>query len=89
MNLELQIFSFIICFLYGNFHFLTFNLFRRYLNNKKNFIYLFYNFIFFVFHIFLFFLILILINNGILHIYFFLFYIFGVIFMMFCLRKFT
>lgn len=70
MNLEIQIQSLISSFVYGLFLSLLYNIFYKYLYHKKTIINLISNFLFTILNVLFYFFMLMLINKGILHVYF-------------------
>lgn len=72
MSLSVQIFSFIFSFFYGIFFEILLDLNTKIINSSKLFVKIIGTFLFVLFNSILYFIILMKINNGILHIYFFL-----------------
>ena len=69
MDLNTQVISLLVSFLYGVFFFITLFISKKLIYHKIFLIKILSNFVFVSIHIFIYFYILIKINNGILHIY--------------------
>ena len=80
MILDLQIRSLAFSFIYGIFFAFTYKINYKYLINNIFFFKLILSFLFTLDHILLYFILITKINNGILHIYFLLTFIIGIIF---------
>lgn len=72
MDLEIQIQSLISTCVYGMFLSFTYNLLYRFLYTKNKVMLVLNNFIYMIFNVFLYFTMLMLINNGVVHVYFLL-----------------
>ncbi len=77
MSLHVQILSFAVSFFYGIFFEMFLGVSEKVLYSSKLLVKIIGSFLFVMFHTLLYFIILIKINNGILHIYFFLCIILG------------
>lgn len=77
MSLSVQILSFVFSFFYGVFFEILLELNTKIIYSSKLFVKIIGTFLFVLFNTLLYFVILMKINNGILHIYFFLCIIFG------------
>lgn len=80
MILIIQIKSLFFSFIYGIFFALTYRINKKYLLSKNLYFKLILNFFFVLDHILIYFILIKLINKGILHVYFFLLFILGIIF---------
>ena len=78
MSLLLQVRSLAISFIYGMFFCFTFFLNKNIFLNKKNIFNILISILFVIDHIFLYFILLRIINNSILHIYFFFSFLLGI-----------
>jgi uncharacterized membrane protein YjjP (DUF1212 family) len=87
MSLDIQIVSFVFSFFYGIFFEILLELNSRIIYSSNWFIKIIGSFIFVIFNCLLYFLVLLKINNGILHIYFFLCILAGYTFMCKVRRK--
>lgn len=72
MDLEIQIQSLISSCIYGMFLSFTYNLFYRFLYTKNKVMLVVNNFMYMIFNLFLYFTMLMIINDGVVHIYFLL-----------------
>lgn len=72
MALRIQLLSFFVSFCYGIFFYLLLELNSRFLYSSHFVVKILVSFLFVMFHTLLYFLILMKINNGYIHIYFFL-----------------
>ena len=77
MSLDTQIYSFIFSFVFGIFFYIVLGLFSKFIYSKKLFIKIVSSFIFSVGLSLLYFYVLLRINNGYLHLYFFLMILLG------------
>ena len=80
MSLEVQIQSLIYSFVFGIFFSYTINLNYRYLFSSTKVFKIIINFLFILVHVLLYFILLKMINSGVLHIYFLLVMLIGVLF---------
>lgn len=78
MSLKVQMFSILFSFVFGIACMLSFKVLSKYLLYIKLKYKIIFNIMFFSFLALIYFLLLRMINNGILHSYFFLFFIFGI-----------
>ena len=77
MNLKVQLYSFIASFIYGFFFFLMLEINSRFIYSSSKIVRIIASFLFVIVNVFLYFIILMRINNGYIHIYFFLCIILG------------
>ncbi len=80
MSLFIQIKMILITFIYGLFFSFTFNLSKKVLLDSKRVIKLLLSSLFMIDHTLLYFILIRFINNSILHIYLFIFFILGIYF---------
>ena len=79
MVLEIQIYSLGVSFLYGIFFFILLEINSKFIYSSNMFIKVICSFLFAIFNALLYFIILMYINNGYIHLYFFLCIILGYI----------
>lgn len=87
MDLRIQIYSFVISFLYGIFFYIMFRMCRKLIYHKKLGIKIFVNFCFVTLNALLYFFILRFINEGVFHIYFIFTLILGCFLTFFTCKK--
>jgi len=88
MNLIIQIQTLVFSFVYGMFFQYTVCLNYKYLVKSNTYVKILVNFLFVIDHVLLYFFLLLKINNGILHLYFFISFLLGIVFLeKFILRK--
>ena len=79
MNLKIQIYSFIVSFVYGVFYYIMLDVNSKFICLSFKMMKIIYSFLFVIFMSLLFFIILLHLNNGYIHFYFFLCVILGYI----------
>ena len=77
MSLNTQIVSFVVSFLYGIFFYILLEINTRFLYSSSLFVRLIVSFLFVLFNTLFYFIILMYVNNGYVHIYFFICVILG------------
>jgi len=87
MNLKIQVFSLVFSFFFGIFFSFLMNLHYQFLFFKKKWVQIFFTFLFLFDMALLYFLILRIINEGVIHIYFYIMLFFGFYFSFPLLKK--
>ena len=87
MALKIQIYSFLVSFFYGIFFYFMLEINSRFIYSSNRAIKIISSFLFVLFNVLLYFIILLKVNNGYIHIYFFLCILVGYIMCKVVVRK--
>ena len=87
MALKIQIYSFLVSFFYGIFFYFMLEINSRFIYSSNKVIKVIFSFLFILFNALLYFMILLKVNNGYIHIYFFLCILVGYIMCKVVVRK--
>ena len=77
MTLNIQIICLFVSFLYGIFIYFILEILKKYIYNKRIFIKIIFSLFFSLFISIIYFILLLYVNNGILHVYFFMMIVVG------------